>query len=282
MAVPNLAAPNLPILGEILTNSEIAQRFSVGSMGGMRRSLKGNLLVLISDPFKGLYHDRWEGNILHYTGMGPVEDQSLTYAQNKTLADAPNTGISLHLLESLEPLRYTYAGQVVLAGAPYQESQPDGAGAPRKVWMFPLRLADGVQPPLITDSQARQIENVQAQLARRLSLEDLKARAQSAKGRAPRRTIEASVYVRDAAVAELAKRLANGVCDLCESPAPFQNKQQQAYLECHHVLWLAKGGPDSIENTVALCPNCHRKMHILDKKADKAKLLDKAAARARP
>ena len=60
-----------PSSGDVLTNEEIGRRFVVGNMGGMRRSNKRNLLVLISDPFKGLYQDRWEGEVLHYTGMGP-------------------------------------------------------------------------------------------------------------------------------------------------------------------------------------------------------------------
>ncbi|GAA0237082.1 HNH endonuclease [Metaclostridioides mangenotii] len=38
------------------------------------------------------------------------------------------------------------------------------------------------------------------------------------------------------------------------------------YLEVqvHHIIWLSKGGNDDIDNTVALCPNCHKKMHILN------------------
>jgi len=28
----------------------------------------------------------------------------------------------------------------------------------------------------------------------------------------------------------------------------------------------------SLNNTVALCPNCHRRMHVLDDNADKKKL----------
>ena len=32
---------------------------------------------------------------------------------------------------------------------------------------------------------------------------------------------------------------------------------------------LSKGGEDSEHNTVALCPNCHRKMHILNNKSDR-------------
>ncbi|WP_244850561.1 HNH endonuclease [Brevibacillus halotolerans] len=39
-------------------------------------------------------------------------------------------------------------------------------------------------------------------------------------------------------------------------------------METHHIQWLSRYGADSIENTVALCPNCHRKMHILDLEED--------------
>jgi hypothetical protein len=30
------------------------------------------------------------------------------------------------------------------------------------------------------------------------------------------------------------------------------------------IIGLSENGEESIENTVALCPNCHRKMHILN------------------
>ncbi|WP_223275477.1 HNH endonuclease [Paenibacillus elgii] len=56
----------------------------------------------------------------------------------------------------------------------------------------------------------------------------------------------------------------------------MENKQGESYLETHHVEWLAGGGKDSIYNTVALCPNCPKKMHILDFKADVNKLKQKA------
>ena len=71
-----------PSPGDVLTNDELGRCFAVGNMGGMRRSKRRDLLLLISDPFKGLYRDRWEGAVLHYTGMGPNGPQSLTYAQN--------------------------------------------------------------------------------------------------------------------------------------------------------------------------------------------------------
>jgi 5-methylcytosine-specific restriction protein A len=84
--------------------------------------------------------------------------------------------------------------------------------------------------------------------------------------------------MRNPAVAEYAKRQANGACDLCLAPAPFTHRQIP-FLECHHVIWLSAGGDDTINNTVALCPNCHRKMHVVDAKADRQALLAHLAKR---
>ena len=44
------------------------------------------------------------------------------------------------------------------------------------------------------------------------------------------------------------------------------------YLEVHHIKWLAKNGTDTLDNVVALCPTCHRKMHIVANKQDINKL----------
>jgi 5-methylcytosine-specific restriction protein A len=69
-------------------------------------------------------------------------------------------------------------------------------------------------------------------------------------------------------VAELVKRRANGYCQLCVRPAPFKTANGEPYLESHHIIWLPEGGQDSIDNIVAPCPNCHRKMHMLNMGTD--------------
>lgn len=79
---------------------------------------------------------------------------------------------------------------------------------------------------------------------------------------------EVEIIQRSALVTEIVKERAAGVCQLCNKPAPFYSKNGEPYLECHHVIWIKKNGPDEVSNAVALCPNCHKKMHILDKKAD--------------
>ena len=66
---------------------------------------------------------------------------------------------------------------------------------------------------------------------------------------------------------------AAGVCELCGQPAPFYDEGGNPYLETHYVQWLSEGGSPTPDNMVALCPNCHKKVHILHTKEDLDKLL---------
>ena len=58
----------------------------------------------------------------------------------------------------------------------------------------------------------------------------------------------------------------NGVCESCGADAPFSKEDNIPYLEVHHVVNLADDGPDTTENAVAVCPNCHRALHLADNK----------------
>lgn len=63
-------------------------------------------------------------------------------------------------------------------------------------------------------------------------------------------------------VAEVLER-ANGICKYCEKKAPFiRASDGTPYLEVHHEVPLSEGGNDTVENAVAICPNCHRKAHF--------------------
>ena len=71
-------------------------------------------------------------------------------------------------------------------------------------------------------------------------------------------------------IAQSAKDRANGYCQLCQIPAPFKDKNGNPFLEVHHIIWLSERGRDSLDNVACLCPNCHRKMHILNDPTDVA------------
>lgn len=69
-------------------------------------------------------------------------------------------------------------------------------------------------------------------------------------------------YQRDPTVVAYALQKANGICGDCGTPAPFISRQTgRPYLEVHHIKMLKDRGRDTIDNVVALCPNCHRKRH---------------------
>jgi 5-methylcytosine-specific restriction protein A len=237
----------------------------------MRRSTRTGTLVLVSNHVESIYNDRWVGDVLHYTGMGGKGDQSLTFMQNRTLAESHSNDVDVHLFEVNKPQAYTYVGRVRLDGAPYRERQPDVDNALRYVWVFPLRVIFGQVPVLPEVELARQEEKAE-QVARRFS--DLEVRERASRGRSqPGQRQSLTVrFERNAFVAENAKRRANGICELCGNAAPFNRGDGEPYLETHHIVWLAQGGADTVENTVALCPNCHRKMHVLKSEVDIAVL----------
>ena len=70
-------------------------------------------------------------------------------------------------------------------------------------------------------------------------------------------------FVRNAdVIAEVLER-ADGICEYCGGPAPFKRATDGTpYLEVHHVKPLADGGYDTVDNAVAICPNCHREAHF--------------------
>lgn len=267
--------------GAELSNDELCQVFGCGNSGGMRRSKKTNSLVIVSDHTKALYEDRWLEGVMHYTGMGQIGDQSLDFMQNKTLAQSGTNGVAVHLFEVHKPHVYTYVGEVALAQQPYQETQSDAEGSNRKVWVFPVTPKTGAVPAIPVEVY-RDLEERKAKQARKLSDEEVARRArQTQRDEVGVQSATVTQHKRNPYVAEEAKRRAKGVCELCEEPAPFEDKNGKPYLETHHIEWLARGGKDRIENTVALCPNCHRRVHLLDRDADVRKLKAKAERRAK-
>ena len=263
--------------GDSVNNQGLREIFKCGLQGGMRRSHATNTLIIISDPTKGIYDDRWMGDVFHYTGMGLKGDQSLHYAQNRTLAQSDTNEVEVYLFEVFEKGKYTHRGQVKLAGEPYQEDQLDTDENLRRVWVFPLIIEGEPHSLQIPDNLILKKQEIKEKQARKLSLEELEKRARYSQKQASLRQVSTTSFERNPYVAELAKRRAEGTCQLCENSAPFEDKKGKPFLETHHIEWLSKGGEDTIENTVALCPNCHRKMHSLNLKSDRNKLSTKAA-----
>lgn len=96
----------------------------------------------------------------------------------------------------------------------------------------------------------------------------------------PKSIERASVtYERDPKVKAWVLLRANGYCENCGNEAPFTNVNGKPYLEVHHVEPLSQGGADTTNNTVALCPNCHRAFHFSAEKLSMIQQIKKKVAR---
>jgi len=75
------------------------------------------------------------------------------------------------------------------------------------------------------------------------------------------KTSSSTQYYRDPGVRAWVLDISKGNCEACGEAAPFKQYDGSAFLETHHMKRLADDGPDVVENAVAICPNCHRRLH---------------------
>lgn len=77
----------------------------------------------------------------------------------------------------------------------------------------------------------------------------------------PKTKASSSRFIRDPNVIAWVLVKAAGHCEVCGDAAPFLRADGEPFLEVHHVRFLSQGGPDTTDNAVACCPNCHRRFH---------------------
>lgn len=281
-------------VGKIYTNHEIMSAFKVANSGGIRYSKTTNSIVIFSftqvRSVKDMpYQDTWQGTTIHYTGQGKSGDQSLT-RNNKKLAESNKAGIPVYLFEAFEKGENIYQGRVSLVNKPYQVTELDSNNTHRHVYKFPLKLLG--EGALVSRHHLIDYEKNQKDSLNKVSLEDIEKAAKETsrvnnqlakeghiKNNGSRKVVYES-YTRNPAITIYVKQIANGVCALCNEPAPFLDKKGQPFLHVHHIDYLADGGLDVIENCVALCPNCHAKIHSLNDPRDKEKLIQKVKNRS--
>jgi 5-methylcytosine-specific restriction endonuclease McrA len=123
--------------------------------------------------------------------------------------------------------------------------------------------------PASVENTFNSLEDVSSDLetrlaaSRMLSTDQRKARLAIADPVARRVQVSTSAFIRNADVIVATLERVGGICEGCRTPAPFLRQTDGSpYLEVHHRMPLARGGPDTIDNAQALCPNCHRQRHF--------------------
>lgn len=102
----------------------------------------------------------------------------------------------------------------------------------------------------------------------------LAEKARSAAKIPRKRNVSTTAYERSPEVVAYTQKRSNYGCEIngCGYEG-FVKEDGARYIEVHHVQPLAEGGEDSIDNTVATCPNCHRKLHYSKDKVTLARFV---------
>lgn len=217
------------------------------------------------------YEDEFLGDdTFLYTGEGTEGDMTMDDG-NRAIRDHKQNKESLHLFESSDlPWIVTYLGEYEHLEVRELELE-DENGDLRNAFRFHLAPIGGSEIEIEGGSPASLSDEELFQKAKQSAPTSSTSADSSGGGRS---------YPRSQYVREFALRMAHGVCQGCEEEAPFYNKQNQPFLEVHHLTRQSDGGPDDPENVIAVCPNCHREVHE-GKEGDKLNNELKAKARNR-
>lgn len=201
------------------------------------------------------YRDEWLPND-HFllTGVGRDGDQSWD-GLNSSLASHHEDGRRVFLFEKIpgrEPTVVTYVGEFEYVNH-REDTIPDRSGELRRAYRFEVRPVEGGSlsvPDEIEDAPLEELYELAEQ-----------ASPTSTSGISPIGDSGSSGYTRSDVVQAFALRVAKGVCQGCGEPAPFENEGGDPHLEVHHLHRLSDGGPDHPDNVIAVCPNCHARVH---------------------
>ena len=259
-------------IGSVYHNDTISTVFGGSKQVGIKRP-KGTDLVYIfsTDPS---HEDIFlkDLGILLYHGAGKVvvdgmpKDQSIDDPNgNSFLRDAQHKGTLVFLFQTSDSGQPEYKGPMIVFMEPYFDDPSPGCG--RKI-VFPL-IAESLWKDMDWMEKETFIDRVKANVGINTVPEDPKLPKQSMK--------KAPVYNRSEAIREQALAYAKGICQLCDREGPFK-VDGVPFLEVHHIKPLSEGGSDTIDNVVGLCPNCHRKVHMVPDVDDQEKMRSRAEA----
>jgi 5-methylcytosine-specific restriction endonuclease McrA len=97
---------------------------------------------------------------------------------------------------------------------------------------------------------------------RRTDPKVIRQKAKAVNGRPKAIPVTRYEFYRSPFVVQAVKNRSNGFCEMIGCVVPlFKKDDGLPYLEVHHITPLAEGGEDSLLNTAALCPKCHRELH---------------------
>ena len=226
------------VSGEIYNRQKLHDKYGGQRQGGISTP-KGQDFIFLFSSRRGKesgYSDEWDDPIYFYFGEGTKGDMSFTKG-NKAILNHINNGKRLYLFKGDQR---EYIGEFQYYDHHYREA-PDFDSKLRIAIVFELILVN-------------RISDIEIESLRQKATDDLSNSPEEI-----RRTIitrKRSYYIK-----EYVLKRADGFCEGCGEVAPFITKSGKPYLEAHHIERLADGGADHPSRVIALCPNCHARVH---------------------
>lgn len=247
--------------GEIYRRGDLHRQLGGQRQSGIVTPSKYPVVLLFTGPSGSSYgyEDGWVGERFLYTGEGQVGDMRFTKG-NKAIRDHFALGRRLFLFR-----KESRDGWVRLVGEFECEGYlsrvaPDVRGNPRLAIVFRLRPLHDIAAIEREAASLTEEELFAVQQAR--PVQPTSPQRPAGNPRPKQYPTQTVTFERDSRVAAFALARAGGKCELCGEDAPFLDASGEPYLEVHHIIPLAEGGPDVVENVAALCPNCHREAHL--------------------
>lgn len=243
-------------IGSIYTNDEICKGFKVGLMGGVRKSNSKRAIVVIASMHneKFTHYDYWENDTLYFYGKGRsmhLKDQGMP-AVYQSLANAKNIGYTIYLFEYIDRNEYLYRGIAEVSEVREEKVSTDENGY-SSLFLFLLKLNG--QQNFIAEEILEQEEKAAEADIKILPVEEVrKLAADDSKGY--QRKVISTISRPSAVTKRYVLMRAQGRCELCGKPAPFEI-DGEPYLQIDHIIPISKGGSNSIDNLAAVCPNCN-------------------------
>lgn len=237
--------------GKRYLRKDLHSRFGGQHQRGIATPQSHPVIFLFSSP-RGHdygYQDGWLEGYYLYSGEGAKGDMEFK-GGNRAIRNHEIENKKLYVFfRAPRETGYLLLGEFRYAGH-FRRWAPDVNGRLRRAIAFLLEPLDGALREGSRASLDHEIEDI----LEHGRLED-----------APRvKKLVVGRYARSLSVIRETLRRADSVCELCGQPAPFYDINGKPFLEIHHIIPLAEGGPDSLSNTVALCPNCHRAVHYAE------------------
>jgi 5-methylcytosine-specific restriction protein A len=246
-----MEAPDRFAIGRVYQRSKLLDEYGGQRYGGISTP-RQSPLIFIFTAAEGLAHgyaDEWDADgVFHYFGEGQSGDMTFS-GGNAAIRDHAENEKEIHLFEKVESKLVRYRGEVICSGYEWRTA-PDSAGEERQAIVFQLVQASAVPELGAAGPPAG------ASLAELAAAADADPTEESGPKEGLHKT-----YARSQALKLFVRVRADGRCEGCGENAPFQTKGGAPYLEAHHTNRLSDSGPGNRQTVIALCPNCHSRVH---------------------